>query len=263
MKSSYDLIIDTEQYHYLSGVVANALKPNYICGFDTLGRGRLQTHRVRYNENSYEVLLFLNLAAAVIGRPQHFQKDRPFIAVADQWREWSAQKLNRPSSEPIAVIVPGASTHHKFWAPARYAAVVSWLIKRGYFVVILGSGDAASTAAVVSGEQGSDRLLNLAGMTTVPQAAGIVERASLYVSADTGLLHIAYGVGTPTVHMFGSGIQEKWAPQGARYVVVNKELPCSPCTRYGHTPPCPYDVACMDAIGVDDVLAAIETVLRR
>jgi pyrimidine deaminase RibD-like protein len=45
--------------------------------------------------------------------------------------------------------------------------------------------------------------------------------------------------------------------------VVNKGLPCSPCTRYGYTPPCPYGVACMDAIRVEDVTAAVEEALQR
>ena len=116
---------------------------------------------------------------------------------------------------------------------------------------------------MIAAWHGPDVLLNLAGQTSLPQTAGLVQRARLYVSSDTGALHLAYGVGTPTVHMFGSGIMEKWAPQGRRYVVVNKHLPCSPCTRYGYTPPCPYGVACMDAIQVQDVIAAIEEVLRR
>ena len=54
--------------------------------------------------------------------------------------------------------------------------------------------------------------------------------------------------------MFGSVILAKWAPAGSRYRAVHKALPCSPCTRYGYTPPCPYGVECMKQIEVDDVL---------
>jgi len=48
------------------------------------------------------------------------------------------------------------------------------------------------------------------------------------------------GLGRPTVSLFGSGIAAKWAPRGPRHVVLNKDLHCSPCTRFGYTPPCPY-----------------------
>ena len=262
-RRGYQLVIDTEQYHHLTTVVANHLRPDYVCGFDTLGRGRLQTHRVRYTETIYEVYSFLNLAAAVTGRSWAFDRDTPFLEVDAQWQRWAAETLGAHGGRPIVVIVPGASTPHKYWPPARYAEVARWLIERGWFVVTLGGRDAVDLARVIAARHGPDVLLNLAGRTTLPQTAGLVQRAKLYVSSDTGALHIAYGVGTPTVHMFGSGIMEKWAPQGRRYVVVNKGLPCSPCTRYGYTPPCPYHVACMNAIQVEDVIAAIEEVLRR
>jgi lipopolysaccharide heptosyltransferase II len=259
----YQMIVDTEQYHRLTSVVANALRPTYICGFDTLGRGRLQTHRVRYTESIYEVYSFLHLAEALIGRALPFERDQPFLEVDQRWRDWAGAVLAGHNGRPIAVIVPGASTPHKYWPPERYAAVAAWLIQREYYVVILGGPDALEFARVVVARHGPDEVLNLAGRTSLPEAAGLIQHARLYLSSDTGPLHIAYGVGTPTVHMFGSGIMEKWAPQGRRYVVVNKALPCSPCTRYGYTPPCPYGVACMDAIQVADVIAAIEEVLRR
>jgi ADP-heptose:LPS heptosyltransferase len=220
----YPLIVDTEQYHHFSAVTANYLHPTYICGFDTVGRGRLQTHRVRYTDSIYEVYSFLRLAETLIGHPVPFERDQPFLEVDARWRDWAAQALAGHDQRPIAVIVPGASTPHKYWPPQRYAAVATWLIERGYYVVILGGRDALTLARVIATH---------------------------------------HGVGTPTVHMFGSGIMEKWAPQGRRYVVVHKDLPCSPCTRYGSTPPCPYGVACMQAIQVEDVIAAIEEVLRR
>ena len=259
----YPLIVDTEQYHHLSAVAANYLRPTYICGFDTVGRGRLQTHRVRYVDSIYEVYSFLHLAEALIGQPVPFERDQPFLEVDARWRDWAAQALGGHDQRPVAVVVPGASTPHKYWPPQRYAAVAAWLIERGYYVVILGGRDALALARVIATQHGDGAVLNLAGQTSLPQTAGVIQQAGLYISSDTGPLHIAYGVGTPTVHMFGSGIMEKWAPQGRRYVVVHKDLPCSPCTRYGSTPPCPYEVACMQAIQVEDVIAGIEEVLRR
>lgn len=258
----YSIVIDTEQYHYMSAVVGNWLRPDYFCGFDTVGRGRLHTHRVRYRETVYEVYSFLSLAAELIGREIPFDPNAAFVEVDARWREWADGALAGHRGRPIAVIVPGASTPHKYWPPARYAQVADWLVSRGYYVVVLGGRDALSFADAIAAHHHKGDLLNLAGRTSLAQTAGIVQRAGVYVSSDTGALHIAYGVGTPTVHMFGSGAMEKWAPRGRRYVVINKGLPCSPCTRYGYTPPCPYGVACMDAIGVEDVIAAIEEVIR-
>lgn len=259
----YDIVIDTEQFHYLSSVLANHLSPRYLCGFDTLGRGRFQTHRVPYSEKGYEVYSFLGLASALIGRPVSFDPDRPFLDVDTRWSDWADQTLAPYRGRPLAVIVPSASSEHRFWAPQRYAAVARWLTDHDFVVTILGGGDALDAARVIGEGHPSSECLNLVTKTSLGQTAGLVKRARLYVSADTGVLHIAYGVGTPTVHMFGSGIQDKWAPLGRKYVVINKGLPCSPCTRYGYTPPCPYGVACMDAITAHDVIAGIEEVLER
>ena len=261
-REQYQIVIDTEQYHHLSTLVANYLRPNFICGFDTVGRGRFHTHRVRYVETTYEVYLFLSLAAALIGRPLAFDPNSVWLTVDRKAQDWAEGVLTKNGERPIVVIGPGVSTEHKYWAPTRYAQVARWLIKKGYYVVVLGGADTIEAAREVAADHTADTMLNLAGLTTLAQTAGILQRSKLYVSSDTGALHIAYGVGIPTVHMFGSGIMEKWAPQGRKYVVINKGLPCSPCTRYGYTPPCPYGVACMDAITVEDVTRAVEEVLR-
>ncbi len=257
----YDIVIDSEQFHYLSSVVANHLAPRYLCGFDTLGRGRFQTHRVPYNEKGYEVYSFLGLAGALLGRTLPFEPDRPFLDVDARWLQWADETLAPYRDRPLAVIVPSASSEHRFWEPQRYADVARWLTDHGFVVAILGGSDALHASRIISQGHPSSECLNLITKTSLGQTAGLVQRARLYVSADTGVLHIAYGVGTPTVHMFGSGIQDKWAPLGRKYVVINKGLPCSPCTRYGYTPPC--GVACMDAITASDVIAGIEEVLKR
>ena len=84
----------------------------------------------------------------------------------------------------------------------------------------------------------------------------MIARAAVYVSADTGLLHLAYALGVPAVHLFGPGVLAKWGPPGKRYVSVREPVPCSPCTTYGYTPPCCQGMACMLGIEAGRVLAA-------
>ena len=68
LRGGYDVVVDTEQYHYLSAVIAYLTGAPVRCGFDTRGRGGLFTHRVHYDDQTYEALLFLDLARAVTGR---------------------------------------------------------------------------------------------------------------------------------------------------------------------------------------------------
>jgi len=98
--------------------------------------------------------------------------------------------------------------------------------------------------------------LNLAGQTSLAETAGVIARSELLVSGDSGLLHIAVGLGVPTVSLFGPGRALKWAPRGENHFVLNRQLDCSPCTTFGTTPHCPYKARCMQEITVNEVAQA-------
>jgi len=254
LRNKYDVVIDTEQSHFLSAIITYLTGAPVRCGFDTQGRGGLFTHRVRYSDQIYEVHSFLSLFRALTGKEQPFDPEQRFFPIAEEHLAWARSLLGNGSAARLAVVLPGASTALKRWAPDRYRAEVRWLIEQGLRVAIIGSAlDVEAAQQAIEGLD-SSRVINLAGATNLPRTAAVIALADVYVSSDTGPLHIAYGVGTPTVHMFGSGILEKWAPAGSRYRAVHKALPCSPCTRYGYTPPCPYGVECMKQIAVDDVI---------
>lgn len=261
IRNGYDVAIDTEQYHFLSAVVTYLTGAPVRVGFDTQGRGGLFTHRVGYSDQTYEVYSFLNLFRALTGTERAFDPERPFFPVSDAHLAWARTLLGERTHQRVAVISPGASMKQRLWAPERYRQLVRWLIDRGLHVVLTGgAGDVAAAQATIA-DVDLTRVINLAGTTSLARTAAVIALADLYVSSDTGPLHIAYGVGTPTVHLFGSGILSKWAPLGSRYRAVHKALPCSPCTRYGYTPPCPYGVECMKRIEVEDVITGVREVL--
>ncbi len=259
LQERWDIVVDTEQYHMLSALVAYRTGAPVRCGFDTQGRGGLFTHRAPYSDQVYEVYSFLDLVKAITGRPVAFDPEAPFFPVAAGPREEARRRLSRrlPGFEQsgIVVISPGASMRQRIWAPERYRALARFLLDRGLQVAVIGSASDVPAARAVSDDLPRDRVADFAGTMSLATTAGLITAARLYVSSDTGPLHIAYGVGVPTVHLFGSGILEKWAPAGRRTRAVTGALPCSPCTRYGYTPPCPYDVECMKRITVDDVIA--------
>jgi lipopolysaccharide heptosyltransferase II len=259
--SRYDIVIDTEQFHHLSILVANSVRPRYLCGFDTIGRGRFQTHRVPYRETDYEVRSFLRLAESLIGTPIPFDETAPFIEVGENARTWAAETAVAAGDRALAVIVPTASGRYKQWPTDRYATVASRLLERGLAVVLLGGSDGSHAAAQIRAAIDHPALIDLVGRTSLPQTAGMLERAAVLFCADTGVLHIACGVGTPTVSLFGPGIPQKWVPRGDEHRAVRLNLPCSPCTRFGRVPRCPYGATCMQSMPADDATMALEEVL--
>ncbi|MBI5441694.1 MAG: glycosyltransferase family 9 protein [Deltaproteobacteria bacterium] len=257
----YDLVIDTEQFHRLSTLFAVSCAPRFLCGFDTLGRRRFQTHSVPYSEREYEVRSFLALAEAVTGRMESFDPEATFLRLAPRWVEESGRVLCGRSERPLAALMVAAGAPERRWPAERFGDVARWLRGRGFDVVLIGGRDGVPGAAVVESRLERGGVLNLAGKADLGQTAGVLARCQVCVSPDTGVLHIAYALGVPTVGLFGSGLQGKWGPPGSRNRAINKGLPCSPCTRGGVTPPCPREHACMQAIGVDDVLVALSSLL--
>jgi ADP-heptose:LPS heptosyltransferase len=258
LRENYDLIVDTEQYHRLSSLIAYATGAANRCGFDNYGKGLFYSHRVKYSDTDYEISSFLSLATCVTGREYNFNAKNPFLFVDVKWQQQADNILYKIEGFPFIVVVPGTQSPTRIWPAERYVDVIQWLLDHDFAVCILGGRDTITAGSFIADKMKHGKVLNLTGKTNIPQTSAILQKARLYLGTDCGVLHIAVGVGTSTVHMFGSGIQGKWAPMGQNYYLVDKKLPCSPCTQYGYTPPCPYNVACMRAISSNDVIQVLE-----
>lgn len=252
MRGRYDLVIDTEQWHRLSAVVARLCRPKLLIGFATNERRRLFTHSVFYSHEDYEANSFFHLLAP-LGIAMSTVRF-PFLTVPAA-AMWGADALlAHLAGKPFVVIFPGASIVEKRWGAERFRQVATAVNRVGYQAVVVGGKDDREQGEViVSGGAG----LNLAGRTSLAETAAVLARSMLLVSGDSGVLHLAVGLGVRSVSLFGPGIVEKWAPRGEGHIVLNRCLECSPCTEFGTTPPCPYGARCMKEITVDHVTEAI------
>lgn len=242
----YDVVIDTEQWHRLSAIVAFLTGSPIRIGFDTNERGRLFTHRIPYSHDDYEVYSFLHLLEPFLGYIPEFPVEEPFIELAERSNRWAF------IPEPAVAIFPGATIRERRWGGENYGVVARELIERGFQVVILGSRRDKEDAKKIL--EIAIQAIDLTGKTSLRDAGFILKRCTLLICADSGLLHLAVGIGIPTLSLFGSGIEKKWAPRGKRNIVLNKHLPCSPCTRFGYTPKCKEGLACLKLISPDEVL---------
>ena len=258
LESSYDLIVDTEQWHRMSAVIARAVSSGIKIGFGTNERRRLFTHPVPYSHADYEAQSFLNLLYP-IGIKETFDHSSPFLSLPESADREVADIFNL-LKPPYVTVFPGASIKERRWDVARFRALVNSLSDLGVSSVIIGGKeDKISGDSIVAGTSG----LNFCGQTSLAGTAALIARSRLLVSGDSGVLHIGVGLGTPTVSLFGAGISKKWAPKGDRHKVVNKNLSCSPCTLFGTTPACPYDVRCLKEIKAEEVFEAVCEILFR
>ena len=256
LRGGYDAVIDTEQWHRLSAVAARLTGATVRIGFGTNERARLLTHPLPYSHDDYEALSFFRLLGPLRITPPA-EVTVPFLAAPQEAGRAAVELLRPLGGERYVAIFPGASIPERRWGAERFAELARRLAGEGRRVVVVGGREDAGDGERIAGDTG----LNLAGRTSLAVTAAVIAGADLLVSGDSGILHVGVGVGTPTVSLFGPGRQKKWGPQGAGHAVINHHLPCSPCTTFGTTAPCPDQARCLSGISVDEVLQAVREML--
>ncbi len=160
-----------------------------------------------------------------------------------------------PGRIPVLALAPGARWHTKRWPSDRFAELGRRFARRfAVRVVVLGGPEDRLLCEGVAGSIGSEAE-SVAGRTSLEQAAGILEASSLLITNDTGLLHLATAVGTPALAIFGPTTRELgFYPPGELARVLERDLPCRPCTTKGSRS-CPIGThECMLGIPVDEAL---------
>jgi ADP-heptose:LPS heptosyltransferase len=153
----------------------------------------------------------------------------------------------------------------KQWPETRFREVAGHLVRdRSAAVVLTGTPADRAQIDIVRSVLPQDRVLDLSENVDLLTVAAVIEQLDLFVTGDTGPMHLANAVGTPIVAVFGPSDPRRYAPRGVRDTVVRIDLPCSPCNRIrlpparcvGHTPDC------LTGVEVAQVLAAIDETLR-
>ena len=178
------------------------------------------------------------------------------MAVPPSADEYIAAYLkNNPDlmSSPIAAINPGVGFKTKQWNLARFAQLADRIAgDMGYHILLTwGPGEEEKIKFIAS--QMSQRHW-MAPPTSVHQSISLFRHINLFVSCDTGPLHLCLVMGIPTVSIFGPTDSVRNGPVGANHEVVYKTLPCSFCYKRQ----CPTKNECMDQITVDDVFLAVK-----
>ena len=153
----------------------------------------------------------------------------------------------------FALINPGAAWPNKRWPPERFGALAAFVrdVCALTPVVLWGPGEAPLAEAVVSASQGAGVL---APPTSVRDLVAMSRAADLLVAGDTGPLHIATAVGTPTVSLFGPTFPERNGPWSEDDVFVSRADRCG-CHRARR---CHQSAWCLDDVSVAEVCAAVQ-----
>jgi lipopolysaccharide heptosyltransferase II len=235
------------------------------------------THAVPYQADQHEVVqneILVSEVPGLLGQPT--AASTTYISASSaplefhprneeiQYARRYLQDRGIPGNRPLVIIHPGAGAPVKQWLPDRFAAVASELMRRWQAsIVITGSRNELDLAWTIAAHMDADPVI-ACGDTTLGQLAALFQLSQLVIGPDSGPLHLAVAVGTPSVHLYGPVDPAKFGPWGpaARHLVLAGSRDCIPCNRLDYGPSELPQHPCVAEIPVEAVLAAVANLLN-
>lgn len=243
-------------------------------GYSTDGRSILLTKRIKRPSDfkkEHQILYYLQLIEKYLSAMQNSNQIvrsnrkmvKPIWNITEEERAWADELLqnNTSSQKKLIGINPGAAHGPaKRWFPERFAEVGNELVQRyDAEIAIFGSPDERKIVASIV-KMMKFNPLNLAGETNLRDLAALISRCALFITNDTGAMHIAAALETPIVAIFGPTDPARTAPWGNGHIIVQKKIRCSPCMRKK----CPErHHKCMNKVEAQEVLKAAEQQLQK
>jgi lipopolysaccharide heptosyltransferase II len=227
-----------------------------------------RTVNVRTDAHVFERNRKLLAEAGIEMSPEEF---RPTLEPPPEARD-SALRLWREAgldmAESVIGMASGADSNIrgrykpslKRWNVEGYAKVAAWGTKEaGARVAMFGVPEEAPLAAAIAATSGVP-IVNLCGKTDVRQLQWLLRKCRVFLSNDTGTMHMAVALGIPVVALFGPTSPDSFGPRGDRDRVVQGKVPCSPC--YPH-PTCDLKKClAMDTISPEQVIECLSGLLN-
>lgn len=187
-----------------------------------------------------------------------------YVAIKKEDLAWADKILEScgiSKNDKVVCLHPGASCVSKRWLTVRFIELAKKLVKAhsAKIIIVASAKDTAIAEKIAKNIEGS---INLSGKTTLSKLAAVLKRSALFISNDSGPVHIASAVGTPVISIFGrnqAGLSPiRWGPIGRRDKYLHKDVGCAVCLAHK----CKIGFECLKAITVDDVLDAADSILK-
>ena len=188
----------------------------------------------------------------------------PRLWLAPQHEERAAALV--PPGGPVLAIGPAANWRGKEWRAERFAALAQRLTAPGgplpqARIAVLAAAHERAQAAPVLAAFAPGRCIDLVGKLHLLIAASVLRRSALFVGNDTGLMHMAAAVGTPTLGLFGPSPSAQYAPWGPRAAIATTEIPAAAMFTPGFDHRTTDTL--MESLGVEAAEAAARRLLQR
>jgi len=255
--AGYHVLVTASVTDFIEYVIVQAANPALWLGADREdlpappeGRALLQA----YDGRAYEAQRLVDLVQGWIGGTPSADL---FFPIADTAKAEQERLLQEHQVQGgYWVVAPGAGWPGKCWPADRFSACCNRFKEP---VFLIGAKDEHALCESIAKECG-DHVVNIAGATSLPGLAAVIDRARGFIGNDSGPMHIAAAVDTPSVTLFGPTPDSKWAPKGPRHRVVRKVDGVPGSWHWHPDAPAEKAIEAMRLIEVDEVLDALKGV---
>lgn len=213
-----------------------------------------RTHADRYRRKLEATNVTQRYAMALEGKPPQPGDLIPQIHLSDAERDVAATALAPLSDQrPLVALHPYATHPAKQWPRQHWHTLTTLLSDAGYDWFVVGRD--TEPLLTNDGREFTNR-------TDLRETCALMQRADILVTADSGPMHLACGVGTPVVALFGPTARA-WGfyPAGADDTVLELDLDCRPCSLHGARN-CPSEFQCLAGITPETVLQSVKATIE-
>ena len=281
-----DAVVNLETYARFSTLLSYLSGAGRRVGFHRFHEeghylGDLYTHRVIYNPHRHAAETFITLVEALGQAPDsepqaklqlnHPDLTPPKVETSPEEREVIRQKLREiyPGYRPehkLVILNPNASdlVTARRWPTENFLYLATELMKDpDVLIVLTGTPEERPAAETVRLALESDRVLNLAGRTTLPELIHLYNQAALLVTNDSGPAHFASLTKMPVLVLFGPETPAIYGPLGQNVEKIYLRLACSPCVSVYNQKRSPCgDNRCLKLITPALILGKARQILR-
>lgn len=173
-------------------------------------------------------------------------------SVRDEGLRWLADR-GLGGRDSIVALHPGAGSHMKQWPLERFISLAQRLTLRDRKKLLIIEGPAEPGLAKYIAQTLPASATIVAESIPLILLAAVLKRCEAFVGNDSGLAHLAAGLGVPSVVLFGPSLPQHWAPLGKHVVVLRDPRGCAACAAEQGA-----EHTCLSNISVDDVIRNTE-----
>ncbi len=262
-KKHFDVILDLKELETWKGSFRMAalfyvIGAKYRAGRDTLGKGFFLNLKVpeRLEDNKSQAEYFAEVAG-LLGVEVEDKKPELWVSHEEKgFTEKFLEEKNIADNDILIGINPGSDRLTRRWDSDRWAEISDLLSdKYGAKIIIFGGKNDIGLANEIYSLMKKKPII-ATGQTTIGQLIALLEKCNMFITTDSGPMHIAGALEIPMIVLFGPGDDVLSRPYGNKFKIIKKAVSCSPC----YKEEC-ESMECMKGISVEDVLGVAENMI--